>query len=67
MQQPYRYLRMIEKKSPVVLVGICVYEAMALTVNHQRMPTLSQVANRHKWVLPLICGLLVVHVWFYDG
>lgn len=62
-----RALRAIERQIPVPLTGICLYEALALTLRSKYVPTLSVVMHRHKWVFPLVIGVLGMHVWFYDG
>lgn len=63
----YRALRYLEKHTPVPLVGICVYEAVALTYPGHRIPTISKLCHHHKWVFPVFCAALGAHIWFYDG
>jgi hypothetical protein len=62
----YKALRALEKRSTVPLVGICVYEAVALSFPNRRTPPVTVLANRHKWVFPLFCGLLGLHVYCYE-
>jgi hypothetical protein len=66
MQQPYKFLRMIEKRLAVPLVGACMYEAFALTFHSERMPPITKLAHQHKWLFPALCGLAGVHIWFYE-
>ena len=62
----YKALRYIEKQATVPLIGICVYEAVALSFPNPRTPPITKVCNRHKWVFPLFVGLLGVHIWAYE-
>jgi len=62
----YRALRYIEKQATVPLIGICVYEAVALAFPNPVTPPITKVCNRHKWVFPLFVGLLGVHIWCYE-
>ncbi len=62
----YRVLRYLEKRATVPLIWVCVYEAVALTFPNDKTPPVTKVLNRHKWVFPLFCGLLGVHIWCYE-
>jgi len=63
----YKALRAIEKRAEVPVIGICLYEAASLIFRRKYAPPLSVVMHRHKWVLPVVCGIVGVHVWFYDA
>jgi len=63
----YQTLRTIEKRSATPLIGVCLYEAVALGLPNRRTPPLTKLLHKHKWALPAFCGLIIVHVWFYDG
>lgn len=63
----YKSLRMLEKQSTVPLVGVCVYEAVALTFPSRLTPPITVLASRHKWVFPVFCGLLGLHIWCYES
>jgi hypothetical protein len=67
MQQPYKFLRMIEKRTAVPLVGACLYESVALTFPNRFTPPLTKLLNQHKWLFPAFCAVLGLHIWFYDG
>lgn len=62
----YATLRYLEKRSTVPLIGICVYEAVALAFPNPRTPPLTKLLNRHKWIFPLFVSLLGVHIWCYE-
>ena len=68
MQQSalYKAVRMVEKRTPVPLVGVCVYEAVALTCRNKHTPPISVLLNRHKWLFLVFCGALGLHIWFYE-
>lgn len=63
----YQVLRKIERRSPLTIAGLCVYEAVALAFPSKFTPPITKLAHNHKWVLPVFCGIVGVHVWFYDG
>ncbi len=63
----YKALRYIEKRLTVPVIGVCVYEAVALTFPNPVTPPVTVLANRHKWVFPLFVSLLGVHVWCYEA
>lgn len=53
MKRAYPYLR-------VVTAAACAYEAAAILT--RKGPTFSVLAQRHKWVGPLLTSALVVHL-----
>ncbi len=56
----YRSLRM-------ATAATCGYETIAIIADTPRMPTLSRLSARHKWVGPALVGALIVHlVWPLD-
>lgn len=62
----YQALRYIEKRSTRPLIGICVYEALTLAFPSRRFPPITKVCNRYKWAFPMFCGLVGVHVYFFE-
>lgn len=66
-QVVYSCLRKIERRSTIPIVAACLYEAVALTFPDKRIPPITKLAHKHRWFLPVFCGIVGVHVWFYDG
>lgn len=66
MQQPYKYLRMIERRMAVPLVAACQYESVALAFPNRYTPPITRLAHDHKALLFVVCAAIVVHVWFYE-
>jgi hypothetical protein len=62
----YRTLRSVEKRAEVPVIALCLYEATSLMFRHRYAPPLSVLMHKHKWALPVFCGIVGVHVWFYD-
>lgn len=63
----YKSLRFLEKRSTVPLIGVCIYEAVALTFPNKYVPPITVLANRYKWVFPVFCVGLGVHIWCYES
>lgn len=63
----YRNLRLVEKHAMYPVALTCAYEALAIILRHKRVPTISQLANRHKVLFGVAVGALVAHVIFYEG
>jgi hypothetical protein len=63
----YQALRFVEKRSVVPLIGVCVYEAVALAFPNPVLPPVTVLANRHKWMFPVFTVLLGVHIWCYEA
>lgn len=63
----YSSLRKIEKRAEIPMIGVCLYEAAALLFRSKHTPPISVLMHRYKWAFPLFCGILGLHVWFYDG
>ena len=62
----YKTLRFLEKRSTAPLIAVCVYEALALIFPNKHTPPITVLANRHKWVFPVFCAGLGVHIWRYE-
>lgn len=62
----YKSVRWVEKHMTGPLVVACSYEAVALTFPCKRIPPISVLARRHRWVFPVFCGVLGLHIWFYE-
>lgn len=65
-----RLLRATEKNFRPVVMTVCAYEALALALPGKRYyrycPPLSVIMNKHKWVFPVLCIGLGVHVWWLE-
>lgn len=62
-----RLLRNVEKSLKVPLAVTCAYEAVALSApKNKYTPPICYVINRHKWLFPLFCGALGVHIWWLE-
>ena len=48
--------------------ALAVWEAVAIELDHPRMPTLSRLAGDHRWVGPTLVIALVIHLlWPFPG
>lgn len=42
----------------------CAYEAIAIPLNSDRVPTISKICGRHRWLAPIIVGALTAHLYW---
>lgn len=66
-QPVYKSLRAIEKQARWPVAVICAYEALAIVIGQPDLPTVSQLASRHRYAAAASATLLGLHIWFYDG
>lgn len=60
-------MRNVERSLKGPLAALCAYEAVALTAPKNRYtPPICHVISRHKWLFPLFCGALGVHIWWLE-
>lgn len=62
----YKALRFMEKRSTVPLVGVCLYEAIALGFPKARLLPITVLSKKHKWVFPAFCLVTGIHIYFYE-
>lgn len=55
-------LRWAEKHLRWPVIVVCQYEVIALTTN--TVPPVSRIVNKHKWMIPFVCGVLTAHFWW---
>ena len=46
--------------------ALCAYEAVAISFDHHRVPTISKVCGNHRWVAPLVLVGLGVHLYWRE-
>ena len=63
----YKTLRKIEKHAIGPVAAVCLYESAAIVAKQPWMPTVSQLAHRHKATALAAAAVLGLHIWFYDG
>jgi len=61
-----RLSKSVERCLRWVVEGLCTYEAVALQVKSNKMPTISRLCGRHKWMAPIILGGLGVHLYWRE-
>ena len=63
----YKTLRTLEKRATVPVIGVCLWEATALTFPSKFTPPLTKLAHEHWWFMPVFFGAVWVHVKCYQG
>ena len=48
----------------IATLGLCQWEVAAIIADHDRFPTLSRLAGKHRWIAPLLVVSLAVHLWW---
>lgn len=48
-------------RSKWIAAGLCGFEVLAITT--RRVPTLTELSSRHRWLAPMLVGALAVHLY----
>lgn len=47
-----------------VTAGVLAWEFVAIELRHEKIPTFSALAGRHRWIAPTLLIALAVHLWW---
>ena len=44
----------------------CAYEAVTIALDHESLPTISRICNKHRWLPPVIIVGLALHLYWRE-